>query len=101
MTWLLEVFRLISKLLKNTIQSAKSFVRWMDGTCRMVPPQPGQEDEQQQMRGSRGSFKASCAEVHVLPGRQGFAWNMGRNPSNLTNFCMCSYDFDVLSQLVG
>lgn len=24
-----EVFRLISKLLKNTIQSAKSFVRWM------------------------------------------------------------------------
>lgn len=44
-----SVFRLISKLLKNTIQSAKSFVRWMDGTCRMVPPQPGQEDEQQQM----------------------------------------------------
>ena len=24
-----KVFRLISKLLKNTIQSAKSFVRWM------------------------------------------------------------------------
>ncbi|CAK8985449.1 unnamed protein product [Durusdinium trenchii] len=44
-----SVFRLISKLLKNTIQSAKLFVRWMDGTCRMVPPQPGQEDEQQQM----------------------------------------------------
>jgi dynein heavy chain len=44
-----SVFRLISKLLKNTIHSASSFVRWMDGTCKIVPPQQGQEEDQQQL----------------------------------------------------
>ncbi|CAE8670802.1 unnamed protein product [Polarella glacialis] len=44
-----SVFKLVSQLLKNTVYSANAFVRWMDGTCRSVPPQQGQEDEQQQM----------------------------------------------------
>jgi dynein heavy chain len=42
-----SVFRLISKLLKNTINSANSFVRWADGTCVPVPPQTGADEEQQ------------------------------------------------------
>jgi dynein heavy chain len=42
-----SVFRLISKLLKNTINSANSFVRWVDGTCTAVPPQTTTDEEQQ------------------------------------------------------
>jgi dynein heavy chain len=44
-----SVFRLISKLLQNTIHSANHFIRWMEGTCRLVPPQPSQEEDQKQL----------------------------------------------------
>jgi dynein heavy chain len=43
-----SVLKLINKLLKNTVHSANYFVRWMDGTCQPVPPQPGQDEDQQQ-----------------------------------------------------
>jgi dynein heavy chain len=32
-----SVFKLISKVLENILHSARSFTRWMHGTCRLVP----------------------------------------------------------------
>ncbi|KAF4667709.1 Dynein heavy chain 10, axonemal [Perkinsus chesapeaki] len=39
------VFKLLTKLLQNVLHSAGSFVRWMDGTCLMVPTQSAQLEE--------------------------------------------------------
>ncbi|CAD7925016.1 unnamed protein product [Amoebophrya sp. A120] len=41
-----QVFKTITKLLQNVLQSAHFFVRWMEGTCRLVPPPPQQEEDQ-------------------------------------------------------
>eukprot|EP00927_Polykrikos_kofoidii_P034569 TRINITY_DN29308_c0_g1_i1.p1 TRINITY_DN29308_c0_g1~~TRINITY_DN29308_c0_g1_i1.p1 ORF type:complete len:3708 (-),score=892.28 TRINITY_DN29308_c0_g1_i1:94-10965(-) len=44
-----SVFRLITKLLINTIRSASSFVRWMDGTCVPLVAQQNAEEDQQNL----------------------------------------------------
>ena len=43
---LADVYKYISKAVKNIIESAKSFVRWMHGTCQETEPQLAKEDEE-------------------------------------------------------
>ncbi|KAF4659064.1 Dynein heavy chain 10, axonemal [Perkinsus olseni] len=40
------VFKLITKLLQNVLHSSAAFVRWMDGTCLLVPTQSTELDEE-------------------------------------------------------
>ncbi|PHJ24428.1 dynein heavy chain family protein, partial [Cystoisospora suis] len=39
------IFKIISRLMQNILYSASRFVRWMNGTCKCVPPQLGQDEE--------------------------------------------------------
>ncbi|PFH33986.1 dynein heavy chain family protein [Besnoitia besnoiti] len=41
------IFKIISRLMQNILYSATRFSRWMNGTCKRVPPQPGQEEDSQ------------------------------------------------------
>nr|CEL69705.1 TPA: Dynein heavy chain 10, axonemal [Neospora caninum Liverpool] len=41
------IFKIISRLMQNILYSATRFVRWMNGTCKCVPSQLGQEEESQ------------------------------------------------------
>ncbi|KFG44621.1 dynein heavy chain family protein, partial [Toxoplasma gondii GAB2-2007-GAL-DOM2] len=41
------IFKIISRLMQNILYSATRFVRWMNGTCKCVPSQLGQEEELQ------------------------------------------------------
>ncbi|OXB71689.1 UNVERIFIED_CONTAM: hypothetical protein H355_014893 [Colinus virginianus] len=56
-----SIFKTISKLMQNILSSASHFVRWMDGTCRCVPTQPGQEEE------SQGSLFTFYPEITSIP----------------------------------
>ena len=41
-----EIKRVLGRLMRSLVESAKPFVRWMDGTCIPCPPQPtGPDDE--------------------------------------------------------
>ena len=40
-----DIYKTLSKLLRNIPESAKTFVRWMDGQCRECEPVPISDDE--------------------------------------------------------
>uniref|UniRef100_A0A0G4IFQ9 AAA+ ATPase domain-containing protein n=1 Tax=Chromera velia CCMP2878 TaxID=1169474 RepID=A0A0G4IFQ9_9ALVE len=40
-----NISKTLKKLLDNLLNSANQFVRWMDGTCKVVPPKPGEEED--------------------------------------------------------
>eukprot|EP00397_Hematodinium_sp_SG-2012_P000029 GEMP01000029.1.p1 GENE.GEMP01000029.1~~GEMP01000029.1.p1 ORF type:complete len:4546 (+),score=1158.20 GEMP01000029.1:32-13639(+) len=41
------VFKMITKLLQNILQTANHFIRWLDGSCILVPPQTTTDEEKQ------------------------------------------------------
>jgi hypothetical protein len=42
-----SVFKMITKLLQNVLQSSNSFIRWLDNSCTLTPSQPSNDEEKQ------------------------------------------------------
>ena len=43
---LTDIYKYLNKIVKQLVESAKVFVRWMDGTCRECEPQQISDDEE-------------------------------------------------------
>ena len=41
-----EIKRVLGRLMRSLVESAKPFARWMDGTCIACPPQPNGPDDE-------------------------------------------------------
>lgn len=68
LTTLHSVFKTITKLLQNILLSASGFTRWMEGTCRLVPPVP--QSDMMDMDGTGGKsteFSSFYRDIYMNP----------------------------------